>query len=293
MCLKFLNSLEICKNNCKKIFLTHSMLFSKYMLSVHLQDYPNLDSIISNQDLLNQMNVARAICNVGLFLRKTHKLKVRLPLSECYIISVDAITIPENIIDVIQDELNIQNIHFETISSSKFEAYKKINLNFNQCGVLLGENMKKVIPMINAGNYDILDDDTIKVNECILKKSLNHFSTHIDIKTLDKNFVSGKVLDNHLMVLNTHITDDLIQECIARDFVRFVQDYRKTLNLNITDRIIIDIHHQSNIFEKMLQKHSEYIMKNTLSKINISNVQNELEFSNEYVNEVTIAIKKV
>ena len=69
---------------------------------------------------------------------------------------------------------------------------------------------------------------------------------------------------NKFIILDTHLTDDLVHEGVARELVSKVQQMRKTNNYNITDRIII-YYDGNNDFEQVLVEFDNYIKNDTLA----------------------------
>ena len=68
--------------------------------------------------------------------------------------------------------------------------------------------------------------------------------------------------DNEIVIkLDTTLTDELKQEGLAREIVRNIQDGRKGLGLEISDRIRVEI--QSDLTDELL----EYICNETLSDL--------------------------
>jgi isoleucyl-tRNA synthetase len=68
-----------------------------------------------------------------------------------------------------------------------------------------------------------------------------------------------------VVVLSTELTDELLSEGRAREIVRLIQDRRKELNLNYTDRIAVGIETASKVLGDALQQHIEYIKGETLA----------------------------
>ena len=66
------------------------------------------------------------------------------------------------------------------------------------------------------------------------------------------------------VILNTELTEDLILEGLAREFVRKVQSLRKDNDYVITDRI--NVYYDGNdMLDKMILKYNEYIKNETLA----------------------------
>src|SRR5205823_12881623 len=70
---------------------------------------------------------------------------------------------------------------------------------------------------------------------------------------------------NVVVVLTTELTPELIAEGLARDFVRLVQDRRKDLELDFTDRIQIGVVSPSAALQKAIEQFHDYICGATLS----------------------------
>lgn len=78
--------------------------------------------------------------------------------------------------------------------------------------------------------------------------------------------------------LDTKITQELKNEGIARDFVRFIQDGRKKANFNVEDRIETAWEISDKETSEAITNFSEYIAKETLSE-KFENKKGEFEYS--------------
>ena len=86
----------------------------------------------------------------------------------------------------------------------------------------------------------------------------------LDIRVNSKEGYNSGVINNSFIILNTTLTDDLINEGIARELISKVQNLRKVKDFNITDRIYIYYYAEINLLEK-LDKYIDFIKKETLS----------------------------
>ncbi len=67
------------------------------------------------------------------------------------------------------------------------------------------------------------------------------------------------------MALDTTLTPELVQEGVARDFNRLVQDQRKALGLDISDRIVVNYSASSKIGEA-IAAHQDYLRGELLAE---------------------------
>jgi len=73
--------------------------------SVHLQDYPEVPE--PNEGLLEDMNVVREVCSLGLNLRTQNQIKLRQPLQKAYVNIQN-----EDLLDIVKDELNVKEVEY-------------------------------------------------------------------------------------------------------------------------------------------------------------------------------------
>jgi isoleucyl-tRNA synthetase len=68
----------------------------------------------------------------------------------------------------------------------------------------------------------------------------------------------------YLTELDTSLTDELVNEGIAREIVRSVQDARKQAGLEVSDRILLGVSGSEGI-SAALAEHRDYVMAETLA----------------------------
>ena len=67
------------------------------------------------------------------------------------------------------------------------------------------------------------------------------------------------------LMMDVQITEELAEEGIAREVVRYVQELRKKSGLEMEDRIILYCGTDSSVLQQAIQKHSSYISGETLA----------------------------
>ena len=110
-------------------------------ISIHLQDFPNVDFIDAESQLINDMDLVRSICSTALAIRDNKNLRVRLPLQSLTIIGKDAQRIlPFS--EIIAEEVNVKEIKIvEEISQF---AENKLQINFKKIGAKFGAKIKEI-----------------------------------------------------------------------------------------------------------------------------------------------------
>lgn len=209
--------------------------------SVHLTDFPKVQSEWIDENLETSMALAQRICSLIHSLRKTNKIKVRQPLSKILIPVLSEKTREQirSVDDLIKSEVNIKSVEYLDDASGVLS--KKVKPNFKALGPKFGPRMKEVAALISAMSNDdiaILEKEnqyTPAGSDIVVTPEL------VEILTEDlPGYLSAK--DNELTVaLDITITDELRQEGIAREFVNRVQNYRKDSGFEVTDKIKIEL----------------------------------------------------
>ncbi|MCH8518162.1 isoleucine--tRNA ligase [Candidatus Gracilibacteria bacterium] len=197
--------------------------------SLHLADFPVADLSLVDIELNADMDLVQKIINLGLSLRTRAKIRVRQPLQS---ISIGT-KIDEYYKNIITEELNIKEV-LEVDSSSI--AQKICKPNGRLIGPKFGGAVKEIISQAKAGNFEEIDENTVKVGEYTLEGDEFEiaFMTQGEADNIESGF--GMVIAMHL-----EITPELEIEGYARDLVRFIQEARKEAGYNVEDRISVNI----------------------------------------------------
>ncbi len=236
---------------------------------------PDLSDIPCDIGLINKMDFIREVCSIILAIRKESNLRVRVPLSSVTVCYEDQNYIKE-FIELIKEETNVKDI---ISTNNKFSdiATESIVINFKECGKRYGTKIPDILKCQKNGNWKILDKNSLSIADVILNE--NEFEINYKPKNLDGN-VAIKVCKtrNALILLDKQITTELEIEGLARDLVRYIQQTRKTLNLNITTRIFTELYITSDnneiasIISLLSKNWTEYIKDQTLSSSLVFNI---------------------
>lgn len=254
--------------------------------SVHLQNFPNLDFISINSDVVRNMDKVREICNCVLALRKEENIRVRMPLKKITICDKEAIN--KDYLELIKQEVNTKEIE---IFSDNIEqiAEREVILNMKECGKLFGSKLKDILTAQKQKQYEIKDGKLhiagLEINEELFK-------------VVYKSKNNCKILScqsfNTLVMIDIQQDNDLIIEGFSRDFVRIIQQIRKENNYQISDRIKVIINTNDNIFNEILLKWKDYICEQTLCKhIEIQNNINQNDIKSIEEHNFSIDISKI
>lgn len=253
--------------------------------SVHLQDYPNVSNIEDNLDLISNMDVVRDVCSTALAIRDKKNLRVRLPLAKIRIIGNNASKLKEYS-DIILDEVNVKDVEF--IDEIGDLADLTLQINFKKVGSKLGAKMKEVLKASKQGFWEKKEGGKVQVLDVVLEAG------EYEIKLLPKNVENTMALSTNdaLVELDAEITNELFIEGISRDLVRLIQQYRKEADLDISDKINVDVISDSEKVKEAIDVHKDYIKEQTLSlEVNlVENSNKEHSYSNK-LDEKDIVIK--
>ena len=231
--------------------------------SVHLADFPKYDDGLIDLKLEEKMDTVRDLISLGRKIREDVKIKVREPLSEV-ILDKKQENLIGDLTTLIEEELNVKKIVF----TNEIDSYINFEIkpNFKVCGKLFGSNIKLLSEYLQNLDKEIIkslqNDEVIPITLNDTNYDLN--KEMLDIRVNSKEGYNSGVINNSFIILNTTLTDDLINEGIARELISKVQNLRKVKDFNITDRIYIYYYADINLLEK-LDKYIDFIKKETLS----------------------------
>jgi isoleucyl-tRNA synthetase len=115
------------------------------------------------------------------------------------------------------------------------------------------------LPAIKAGDYKI-DGPRLAAGGYVL--NADEFEVRLNIKP----DVAGAALPDNtaVVVLDTKMTPELIAEGLANDAMRFIQDTRKTIGLDVSDRIKLAVAGDEEIV-RSLKSHEQRVMADCLA----------------------------
>jgi len=237
--------------------------------SVHLLEFPkSIDNLIS-KSLERKMLYAQNISSLVHSIRKKEKIKVRQPLSKILIpISSDDIKLNiKSVENIILSEVNVKEIEYVTDTSDVF--VKKIKPNYKILGSIHGKNMNAVANEISKMNQEEIHS---LENNGIFELSIEK-ATKIDllIDQVEITFgeIDGKQVasnDMFTIALDISISDELLSEGVSREFINKIQNERKNMGLEVTDKIQIYIDGNSDRLTSFLMNHKEFICNETQSQ---------------------------
>ena len=171
----------------------------------------------------------------------------------------------ETFADLFMDELNVKQVRLldaatEAVSHSVKPLPKQLGQKYGnrfptiQKAILAMNSEEAARPLlvgkslrveVNGDTYDVLPDE-------------------VEVKALAKEGFAVAEEGPYVAALVTELTPELVQEGLAREFVRRVQDLRKSADLDVADRIELFIEASAGL-RSAIEAHKDYITAETLT----------------------------
>lgn len=261
--------------------------------SIHLTDFPMADENLIDEDLVQKTHLAQQITSMVFSLRKKENIRVRQPLQKVMIPVMDAKTKTQilAVSDLIKQEVNVKELQLINADEASHLIVKQIKPNFKTLGSRLGKDMKTV-----GGAIANLSADQISTLEKDGKMEIQGYEISLDDVDIFTKDIPGWTVANEgkmTVALDLTLTEELLAEGIAREFINRIQNLRKDSGFDLTDRISIELEANSP-FETELLNNSTYISEEVLSdKIEIVNSLSNFEEIEIDEKKFNVNIKKM
>jgi len=235
--------------------------------SVHLSLLPVAEESVIDPDLERRMERAERIVMLVRAMRTKSNLKVRQPLPRIIlpITSEEERGEVRRVEDIILDEVNVKAIEYVTDDSGLVK--KRAKPNFKAIGPKFGKMAQQV-----AGRVKELTADDIHILEAqgTLSVAMNGTTVSLGREDVDivREDIEGWLVESDgalTVALDTRLTEALVAEGNAREFVNRVQNMRKDAGFQVTDRIRILVSGPGDLVESLTGLRS-YIMAETLAE---------------------------
>ena len=242
--------------------------------SVHLEDYPTYDKKLINEKVETKMDLVRDLISLGRNAREEVKIKVRQPLSEA-ILDGKTKNIIKDLTSLIKEELNVKEIVF-TDDLSKYMTFE-VKPNFKEVGKVFGPLIKEFqTKLLDLTNDEISTLDNGKSIKMTIGNEEREITKEmVDIRINAKEGFDAAYMNNNFIILNTNLTDELIDEGVVRELISKVQQMRKNKDFNIVDRIKI-YYEKNDEFKESIKDFVDMIKNETLA-VEITEKENKGE----------------
>jgi isoleucyl-tRNA synthetase len=208
--------------------------------SVHFTAYPQVNASLIDEALEQSIAAVIRIKNLALSLRTQSKVKIRQPLNTLYVRPKDAADrrVLENADYVAQilEETNLK--HLVLIDDEKTLVKVRLKPDNKKIGPRAGRYLKAIGEVLDAADpAHVLKGGPFPI--ALPDQMFELAPEEIIVSFEGPENLKCSLEQGTFLALDTALTPELLQEGLARDFNRMLQDQRKALNLDISDRIVV------------------------------------------------------
>ena len=258
--------------------------------SVHFCDYPTADEARIDADL--EANMARVldIVTLGRAARNDGNVKTRQPLALMYI---QGEPLSERYTRIVTEELNVKKAEFIADASGFLSYVVKPQLK------TLGPRYGKILPKIGAHlSQPGVGNAVVKAHASGHNYEATIEDTYVVLAPEDVRVSTGETdgfvaaTDNDLIVvLDTKLTPELIDEGFVRELISKVQTMRKEAGFEVSDHIVLSYAGSANI-EEIFSRFGAEILEETLGDKLVHGAQGYTKEWDVNKEPVTLGVEK-
>jgi len=234
--------------------------------SVHLTDFPEVDEAAIDEKLSQEMASVRNIVSLGLRVRTDNRLKVRQPLARAEVVLNDHELQKrvEPLAHLIAEELNVHEVVF--VEGGQAHVSYVVTPNFRRLGPRLGKKMplaKKTFASLDAGplRAQLLAEGKAEIEFDGETLTLDAEDVEVQVQAAEHFAAAGDATT--VVVLHTDLDDKLRDEGFYRELLHRVQNLRKELDVEYTQRIRLAITGSERL-RRVVEENRAHLMDETL-----------------------------
>jgi isoleucyl-tRNA synthetase len=236
-------------------------------LSVHLSEWPEANEALVDDRTNREMALVMRLASLGHAARNKANRKVRQPLAEAAfsVGSAEEGAVVDKYADLLEDELNVKQVRLLD------RAEEAADYSLNPLPKQLGQKYGPKFPAIRKALMSTASEQAAK--QLLAGESVEITADgqvyqilpeEVEVRAQARSGFAVASEGAYLAALVTELTPELVQEGLAREFVRRVQDLRKTAGLEISDRIRL-YYKVSDLLYLAVKNFGEYIKAETLA----------------------------
>ena len=214
--------------------------------SVHLEDFPITDASFIDDSLSTSVSLSRRLVELGRSARAESGVKIRQPLSRALVSASGWDQISDEIKTHIADELNILKLEGIHVAGKDLVDIS-VKANFRSLGAKYGadvQSIAKAITEVDASQMvkQLRENKKIEIDVKISDKS-KQIAIDLDDLVITETPRSGWSVASHngeSLALDLELTPDLIRSGLVREVIRAIQEERKNVGLDVSDRIVVE-----------------------------------------------------
>jgi len=234
--------------------------------SVHHTHWPEADLEKVDEDLLAQMALTREIVTQGHSARNSQGIKLRQPLARAIIHLESDVSLDEELVELVQEELNVKEVIF-TDEVSRLITYRLLPDSQK-----LGPRFREQFPAVKAALEAI--EDPVQAQrrlEAELPLTIAVAGEEVELDPGDvivrEESREGLAVGSERGVtvgIDVEVTEELKMEGLARDVVRRIQSLRKEADFELDDRIVT-VYEAAAELAAAMEAWKDYVSAETLS----------------------------
>ena len=244
--------------------------------SVHLAAWPPYDESLLDETLIEEMALARRLVSLGLAARNAARIGVRQPLAGAQFAMRDVSEAPivERYSQLMMSALNLKSVRvMGADEASALASTTRYSLNPlpRFLGPKYGQDFKAIQAALKDGEQDFVrplaekllagQDVTLELDGTDFEILNGECEVKVSVETPQGAIEDG----GYVVILDTDLSANLVEEGLAREIIRRVQNLRKTADFKLDDPIEVIYSDASSGLEAVIKRFDSYIRRETLA----------------------------
>ncbi|MCJ0620338.1 isoleucine--tRNA ligase [Haloarcula hispanica] len=234
--------------------------------TVHMCDWPEVDADLHDPALEREIEVVREVEEAGSNARQQAERKLRWPVTRV-VVDVDSDDVADAVRAqeaIIADRLNARAVEVVGADDEWGELQYSAEADMSELGPAFGDDAGRVMNALNEARVAEQSLDTLEgtVREA-LGEDVDLTEEMVAFRRETPEGVTGTefaALDGGGVVyVDTALTEGIESEGYAREVIRRVQEMRKDLELDIEERIVVDLAIDDERVDSLVREHEALI----------------------------------
>lgn len=232
--------------------------------SIHLCDFPAANDAYIDTELEANMEHVLKLVVMGRACRNTSNIKNRQPIGKMFVKA--RFVLPEFYQEIVADELNVKQVKF-TEDVRDFTSYS-FKPQLKTVGPKYGKMLGGIKSALNTLDGNAAMDELNETGALQLNVNGQEITLFKEDLLIDTAQIEGYVSENDngiTVVLDTNLTDELLEEGFVREIISKIQTMRKEAGFEVMDKIKVT-YEGSGKAESVFAKYADVIGREVLAE---------------------------